>query len=79
MGPSLAKAEKIKKMWPTQFLLPKLYNYRIKYPGSCGFAGMEPNQLRHGKKTGTTLAGGNTQVDPTGKKAGPTCHLNACG
>eukprot|EP00434_Breviolum_minutum_P004447 symbB.v1.2.003920.t1/scaffold210.1/size302740/11 len=22
----------------------------------------------HGKKTGTTLAGGNTQVDPTGKK-----------
>ena len=25
---------------------------------------------RHGKKTGTTLAGGNTQVDPTGKMAG---------
>ena len=26
---------------------------------------------RHGKKTGTTLAGGNTAVDPAGKKASP--------
>ncbi|CAE7288679.1 DRG2 [Symbiodinium sp. CCMP2592] len=29
----------------------------------------EKQKKMHGKKTGTTLAGGNTQVDPSGKKA----------